>query len=136
MTNDKQVTWGGRFSEGPSELMKWFGESVSFDWRLAPFDVAGSKAHSAMLAKVGLLTEAERDELHAGLDELLNEIEEGSFEWNANLEDVHMNLEQALLKKTPAAAKLHAGRSRNDQVATDMRLFFKDACVKLGETLE
>lgn len=136
MTNDKQVTWGGRFEEGPSELMKWFGESVSFDWRLAPFDVFGSKAHSSMLAKVGLLSERERDELHAGLDELLHEIEEGSFEWNAELEDVHMNLEQALLKKTPAAAKLHTGRSRNDQVATDMRLFFKDACVKLGEALE
>jgi argininosuccinate lyase len=136
MTNDKQVTWGGRFSEGPSELMKWFSESVSFDWRLAPFDVAGSKAHSTMLAKVGLLTEEERDAIHAGLDELLHEIEEGSFEWNAELEDVHMNLEQALLAKTPAAAKLHAGRSRNDQVATDMRLFFKDACVKMSEALE
>ncbi len=136
MTNDKQVTWGGRFEEGPSELMKWFGESVSFDWRLAPFDVFGSKAHSSMLAKVGLLSEAERDELHAGLDELLLEIEEGTFEWNAELEDVHVKLEQALLTKPPAAAKLHTGRSRNDQVATDMRLFFKDACVKLGEALE
>ncbi|MFP6900103.1 MAG: argininosuccinate lyase [Opitutales bacterium] len=136
MTDDKQLTWGGRFTEGPSELMKWFGESVSFDWRLAPFDVAGSKAHSAMLAKVGLLTEDERDAIHTGLDELLVQIEEGSFEWDAELEDVHMNLEQALLAKTPAAAKLHAGRSRNDQVAADMRLFFKDACVKLGEALE
>ncbi len=136
MTDDKQVTWGGRFSEGPSELMKWFGESVSFDWRLAPFDVAGSKAHSAMLAQVGLLTKEERDDIHAGLDELLTEIEEGDFEWNSDFEDVHMNLEQALLEKTPAAAKLHAGRSRNDQVATDMRLFFKDACARLGEALE
>ncbi len=136
MTEEKQVTWGGRFTEGPSELMKWFGESVSFDWRLAPFDVAGSKAHSAMLAKIGLLSEEERAAIHAGLDEIMEEIDDGSFEWNADLEDVHMNLEQALLVKTPAASKLHAGRSRNDQVATDMRLFFKDACVKLGEALE
>ena len=136
MTDEKQGTWGGRFTEGPSELMKWFGESVSFDWRLAPFDVAGSKAHSAMLANVNLLTEEERDAIHAGLDDILQEIDEGAFEWDADLEDVHMNLEQALLAKTPAAAKLHAGRSRNDQVATDMRLFFKDACVKLGEALE
>ncbi|MFP6854285.1 MAG: argininosuccinate lyase [Opitutales bacterium] len=136
MTEEKQVTWGGRFTEGPSELMKWFGESVSFDWRLAPFDVAGSKAHSAMLAKMDLLTEEEKDAIHTGLDELLTEIEQGDFEWDADLEDVHMNLEHALLTKTAAAAKLHAGRSRNDQVATDMRLFFKDACVKLGEALE
>ena len=75
MTDEKQVTWGGRFTEGPSELMKWFGESVSVDWRLAPFDVAGSKAHSAMLAKVGLLSEEERDAIHAGLDEILEEID-------------------------------------------------------------
>ena len=136
MASDKQPTWGGRFSEGPSELMQWFGESVSFDKRLATFDVAGSKAHSAMLAKVGLLTDEERDAIHVGLDELLAEVESGSFEWDASLEDVHMNLEQALQAKTPAAAKLHAGRSRNDQVATDMRLFFKDACAKLGEAVE
>ncbi len=136
MADNKQATWGGRFTDGPSDLMKWFGESVSFDQRLAPFDVAGSKAHSAMLAKVGMLTDEERDAIHAGLDELLGEIDEGSFNWDASLEDVHMNLEQALLEKTPVAAKLHAGRSRNDQVATDMRLFFKDACAKLGEAVE
>ena len=136
MAEDKQATWGGRFTEGPSELMHWFCESVSFDKRLARFDVAGSKAHSTMLAKLGLLTEEERSAIHAGLDELLTEIDEGSFNWDASLEDVHMNLEHALLEKTPAAAKLHAGRSRNDQVATDMRLFFKDACGKLEETIE
>ncbi len=136
MAEDKQATWGGRFTEGPSELMHWFCESVSFDKRLARFDVAGSKAHSTMLAKLGLLTEEECSAIHVGLDELLTEIDEGSFNWDASLEDVHMNLEHALLEKTPAAAKLHAGRSRNDQVATDMRLFFKDACGKLEETIE
>ena len=111
MTEEKQVTWGGRFTEGPSELMKWFGESVSFDWRLAPFDVAGSKAHSAMLVKVGLLSEEERAAIHAGLDEIMEEIDDGSFEWNADLEDVHMNLEQALLVKTPAASSFSAASS-------------------------
>ena len=136
MSSNKQATWGGRFEEGPSELMRWFSESVSFDKRLAPYDVAGSKAHSLMLSKVGLLTEHVCEEIHIGLDELLGEIEAGSFNWDASLEDVHMNLEHALLEKTPAAAKLHAGRSRNDQVATDMRLFFKDACSQLGEAIE
>ena len=135
MAGDKQATWGGRFSEGPSELMQTFGESVSFDKRLAPFDVAGSKAHAAMLAHVGLLAPEERDAIHAGLDELLAEVESGAFEWDPALEDVHMNLEQALLAKTPAAAKLHTGRSRNDQVATDMRLFFKSACAELDASL-
>ena len=129
------VTWGGRFSAGPAELMLQFSESVSFDRRLAPFDVAGSKAHSAMLAHVGLITKAERDAIHGGLDEILAEIQQGKFEWDTKLEDVHMNIEQALTKRVPAAAKLHTARSRNDQVATDMRLFFKHACGVLQEKI-
>ena len=108
--------------------MLQFSESVSFDRRLAPFDVAGSKAHSAMLAHVGLITKKERDAIHAGLDAILKEIEAGKFTWETKLEDVHMNIEQALTKRVPAAAKLHTARSRNDQIATDMRLFFKHAC--------
>jgi argininosuccinate lyase len=135
MAKKAQVTWGGRFTEGPAELMLRFSESVSFDYRLAPFDIAGSKAHAAMLAHVGLITAAERDALHAGLDGILREIEAGKFAWDAKCEDVHMNIEQALAKRTPAAAKLHTARSRNDQVATDMRLFFKQACMVLGEKL-
>ena len=127
----KQVTWGGRFSAGPAELMLKFSESVSFDHRLAPFDIAGSKAHSAMLAKAGLITAKERDAIHAGLDAILKEIEAGKFTWSTQLEDVHMNIEQALTKRVPAAAKLHTARSRNDQVATDMRLWFKHACAEL-----
>ncbi len=130
-----QVTWGGRFSAGPAELMLQFSESVSFDRRLAPFDVAGSKAHSAMLAHVGLITAKERDAIHAGLDAILAEIEAGKFTWDTKLEDVHMNIEQALTKRVPAAAKLHTARSRNDQVATDMRLFFKHACGVLAEKI-
>ena len=116
--------------------MLQFSESVSFDRRLAPFDVAGSKAHSAMLAHVGLITDEERDAIHAGLDAILAEIEAGKFRWDTKLEDVHMNIEQALTKRVPAAAKLHTARSRNDQVATDMRLFFKHACGVLAEKIK
>lgn len=112
-----------------------FSESVSFDARLAPFDIAGSKAHSAMLAHVGLITEAERDAIHRGLAEIEREIGEGRFTWSMQLEDVHMNIEQALTRRVAAAAKLHTARSRNDQVATDMRLWFKHACGTLSEKL-
>jgi argininosuccinate lyase len=132
MAKPIQPTWGGRFKSGPAELMIRFSESVSFDRRLAPFDVAGSKAHSAMLARVGLITARERRAIHAGLDAILSDIRAGRFAWDERLEDVHMNIEHALASRVPAAAKLHAGRSRNDQVATDMRLFLKYACAALG----
>ncbi len=131
MAKQAQATWGGRFSAGPAGLMQRFSESVSFDHRLAPFDIAGSKAHSAMLAHVGLITGKERDAIHRGLDAILAEIDAGKFKWRPELEDVHMNIEQALTQREPAAAKLHTARSRNDQVATDMRLWFKSACADL-----
>lgn len=135
MAKSSHATWGGRFSAGPADLMLRFSESVSFDRRLAPFDIAGSKAHSAMLAHVGLITKRERDAIHAGLDQILAEIEAGKFVWETKLEDVHMNIEQALTKRVPAAAKLHTARSRNDQIATDMRLFFRHACSVLRERI-
>ena len=135
MAKTSHATWGGRFTAGPAELMLRFSESVSFDRRLAPFDIAGSQAHAAMLAHVGLLTAKERDAIHAGLDAILAEIEAGKFSWETKLEDVHMNIEQALTQRTPAAAKLHTARSRNDQVATDMRLWFKFACATLREKI-
>ena len=135
MAKKSQATWGGRFTAGPADLMLQFSESVSFDRRLAPFDVAGSKAHSAMLARAGLITAKERDAIHAGLDAILARIEAGKFTWDTKLEDVHMNIEAALTKSVPAAAKLHTARSRNDQVATDMRLFFKHACAVLREKI-
>ena len=131
----KQATWGGRFSEEPAEWMLRIGESVSFDRRLAAFDIQGSKAQASMLAHVGILTKEERDAIHKGLEVILSEVEAGSFQWDIALEDVHMNIEQALTQKVPAAAKLHTARSRNDQVATDMRLWFKDACTQLDESL-
>ncbi len=130
-----QATWGGRFAAGPAALMLRFSESVSFDRRLAPFDIAGSQAHAAMLAHVGLLTTREHAAIHAGLDTILAQINAGKFQWDTALEDVHMNIERALTQRVPAAAKLHTARSRNDQVATDMRLWFKHACAILGEKI-
>jgi argininosuccinate lyase len=135
MDGKKQATWGGRFSEGPAALMLRIGESVSFDQRLAEFDILGSKAQSAMLAHVGIITEVERDAIHAGLETILEAVKAGTFVWKTELEDVHMNIEQALTDEVPAAAKLHTARSRNDQVATDMRLWFKDACVQIEVSL-
>ncbi len=131
----EQATWGGRFSAAPAKLMLKFGESVSFDARLAPFDIFGSKAQAKMLEKIGILSARERDEIIAGLDKILKEIENGKFVWREEFEDVHMNIEQALTKRVPAAAKLHTARSRNDQIATDMRLFFKDAATKISEKI-
>ncbi|MSU46238.1 MAG: argininosuccinate lyase [Lacunisphaera sp.] len=135
MAKQAQVTWGGRFSAGPAELMLRFSESVSFDHRLAPFDIQGSKAHLTMLARVGLISRKEHNAIHCGLDAILREIQAGKFKWQLKFEDVHMNIEQALTRRVPAAAKLHTARSRNDQVATDMRLYFKAACAELSEKI-
>lgn len=133
---NKQATWGGRFSVGPDALMLRIGESVSFDQRLAYFDIRGSRAHAKMLAHVGLISEQELAEISEGLDVIQSRIDAGTFEWSIALEDVHMNIEQALTELAPAAAKLHTARSRNDQVATDMRLWFKDACQQLWGLLQ
>ena len=135
MSEKKQATWGGRFSEGPAGRMVRFSESVSFDQRLAPYDIRGSQAHARMLAHVGLIKDEEAAAICAGLDAIGKEIEEGTFSWDVAFEDVHMNIEQALTARVPAAAKLHTARSRNDQVATDMRLFFLDAAEQLDEAL-
>ena len=135
MAEKKQATWGGRFSGGPAARMIRFSESVSFDQRLAVYDIQGSQAHARMLAHVGLITAQEADAICTGLDAIAGEIEAGDFQWDTALEDVHMNIEQALREKVPAAAKLHTARSRNDQVATDMRLFFRDAANQLKTTV-
>lgn len=136
MAKKAQATWGGRFSKGPADLMLAFSESVSFDKRLAPYDIEVNKAHTAMLQHVGLLTKKELREIHKGLATLSKQIEAGEIEWKPEFEDVHMNIEQALTKITPIAAKMHTARSRNDQVATDVRLFFKDACGKIVANLQ
>lgn len=123
-----QRTWGGRFSAGPAEAVKAFTESVSFDWRLYAQDIAGSVAHAKGLAKVGLLTKAEAAKIERGLRRIEREIESGKFKWDPACEDVHMNIEAALIRKIGAAGKkLHTARSRNDQVATDLRMWVRDA---------
>lgn len=136
MSEKKQATWGGRFSEGPAHRMIRFSESVSFDKRLALYDIKGSQAQAKMLAHVGLITEFEAEAICNGLTAIAEQIADGEFKWDPALEDVHMNIEQALTEQVPAAAKLHTARSRNDQVATDMRLFFKDAAGQLSCALK
>ncbi|MCF7710852.1 MAG: argininosuccinate lyase [Opitutales bacterium] len=130
-----QATWGGRFSAGPAELMLRFGESVSFDRRLWAQDIRGSKAHATMLSHVGILTARECAAIVKGLDAIAKEIAAGKFVWSEALEDVHMNIESALTKRVPAAAKLHTARSRNDQVATDVRLWIKDQAAAVDASL-
>ncbi|OMH38982.1 argininosuccinate lyase [Motiliproteus sp. MSK22-1] len=119
--------WGGRFSEATDAFVARFTASVDFDQRMYRQDIQGSVAHARMLAKVGVLTEAERDDILGGLQEVLEEIESGEFDWSVALEDVHMNIEAALTQKIGfTGKKLHTGRSRNDQVATDIRLYLRD----------
>ncbi|MDH5300630.1 MAG: argininosuccinate lyase [Gammaproteobacteria bacterium] len=119
--------WGGRFSEPTNVFVEAFTASVTFDQRMYAQDIAGSIAHATMLAKVGVLTNDERDAIIAGLTEIKAEIERGEFTWSVSLEDVHMNIEARLTDKIGIAGKkLHTGRSRNDQVATDMRLYLRD----------
>ena len=137
MTNIKnQKTWGGRFESKPSELMLKIGESVSFDQRLALYDIECSRAHATMLAHVKLITNDELKDILKSIDMLIDKIEKGEFVWDDSLEDVHMNIEQALTEMTPSAKKIHTARSRNDQIATDMRLWFKDACISIMSDLE
>ena len=120
------VSRSGRFSDGPSQEVARFSQSVSFDWRLWRHDLVGSMAHATMLGKIGVLTRKECRDIVSGLEAIGAEIEAGKFQWKEALEDVHMNIEAALTARVPAAAKLHTARSRNDQVALDMRLWLRD----------
>ena len=120
--------WAGRFTEPTDALVERFTESVSVDHRLARHDIQGSIAHATMLAEVGVLTREDRDAIVAGLEGILADIEAGSFEWRTSAEDVHMNVESVLTRRIGEAGKrLHTGRSRNDQAATDVRLFVREA---------
>jgi len=119
--------WGGRFATGPDAIMEEINASIGFDQRLYRQDIAGSKAHATMLAATGILTQTDRDAILAGLDEVLAEIEGGTFKFSRALEDIHMNVESRLREKIgDAAGRLHTARSRNDQVATDFRLYVRD----------
>jgi argininosuccinate lyase len=122
----------GRFNKSVADVAQRYSESVSFDYRLHRHDIAGSIAHAAALAKSGIISAAEQKKIEAGLREIEEEIESGKFQWDKAREDVHMNIESALTKKIgEAGAKLHTARSRNDQIALDVRLYVKK---QIGET--
>ncbi|MDZ4741829.1 MAG: argininosuccinate lyase [Verrucomicrobiota bacterium] len=118
--------WHGRFKEKTADEVRDYTESISYDWRLYPYDIQGSVAHAAMLADIGILTAIERDTIIGGLHAIRDEIKADKFEFDPSLEDIHMNIEAALIKKIgPVGGKLHTARSRNDQVALDARLYIR-----------
>jgi argininosuccinate lyase len=119
--------WHGRFAGSPSEALQALNDSLPFDQRMFREDIAGSRAHVCMLCDVGLFTEAERDGVLAALDTVEREIESGSFDFQVNDEDIHTAVERRVTDLEPAGAKMHTGRSRNDQVATDLRLWTRSA---------
>jgi argininosuccinate lyase len=121
----------GRFETGPAAEVAQFSQSISFDWRLWRQDIEGSKAHATMLQKARLISRGELDSILKGLDGIAAEIGAGKFPWKPELEDVHMNIESELTRRTAAGAKLHTGRSRNDQVALDIRLWLREEGGKL-----
>ncbi len=129
--------WGGRFSEGTAASVEAFTASIHYDFRLYKYDIAGSKAHAAMLADYGILTGEELAAITDGLSAIEKEIAEGVFEFRRELEDIHMNIEKALVERIgPAGAKLHSARSRNDQVALDFKMYLRDQCDFLIELLD
>src|SRR5262249_17078520 len=118
--------WGGRFSESPDAVMEEINASIDFDRHLYRQDIVASKAHAAMLAKQGIITTDDAASIAHGLDTILSEIESGEFTFKRALEDIHMNVESRLAELIgPAAGRLHTARSRNDQVATDFRLWVR-----------
>jgi argininosuccinate lyase len=128
--------WGGRFSEPTDAFVERFTASVGFDYRLYHHDINGSLAHAKMLAKAGVLTAQEYADIQRGLEEIRADIEAGKFQWSVALEDVHMNIEARLTDKIGIAGKkLHTGRSRNDQVATDVRLYLRDEIDVIGKEI-
>ena len=129
--------WGGHFAQGPAPLMEQINASIGFDKRLYAHDIAGSKAHGAMLAQAGIISAAERDAIIAGLERIQGEIEAGEFPFSAALEDIHMNIEARLTELIgEPGRKLHTARSRNDQVATDFRMWVRDAIDRTDRLLK
>eukprot|EP00897_Mesotaenium_endlicherianum_P000578 jgi/Mesen1/10520/ME000083S10026 len=135
---DKEVKlWGGRFEESVTPAVEKFGQSVSYDQKLYKVDLQGSRAHATMLAAQGMMTVAERDAILKGLEEIENRIETGAFNWRADREDVHMNVEAALIDLIgEPAKKLHTARSRNDQVVTDVRLWCRGEIANIIDKIE
>ena len=128
--------WKGRFQQDTAPLLQQYSESISFDWRLWPHDIEGSIAHSAALEAAGLLTNAERGKIVGGLREIAADIQAGRFEFKMELEDIHMNIEAELTRRIgDPGAKLHTARSRNDQVALDLRLYLRAECDAIAGAL-
>jgi len=137
MTSKTNHLWGGRFNEPTDEFVKIFGASVSFDQALALYDIEGSIAHATMLSEVDVLTNSDLKEILDGLKQIKSEITSGKFNWSTDLEDVHMNIESRLTEICgEPGKKLHTGRSRNDQVATDIRLYLRDHVLLIGQELD
>lgn len=127
MPDKTEKPWGGRFAEKTDKLLEKLSASVSFDKRLYLYDIKGSIAHSTMLAKQGIISEKDRDDIIRGLEEIRHEIDRGEFEFSDALEDIHMNIERRLTERIgEAGGRLHTARSRNDQVALDTRLYLRD----------
>ncbi|MCB2183913.1 MAG: argininosuccinate lyase [Desulfobulbaceae bacterium] len=136
MTNETKL-WGGRFTEKTAASVEAFTASIHYDSRLYKQDIAGSQAHAKMLVKQGLITAEEGEQIRGGLAEIEQEIEEGRFEFKPELEDIHMNIEKALVDKIgPAGARLHTARSRNDQVNLDIRLYLREETDRLVAILD
>ncbi len=137
MTETSNAMWGGRFAAGPDAIMEAINASIGYDRRLAPQDIEGSRAHAAMLAAQGIIEPKDAEVIREGLLTVLSEIEAGTFEFSTALEDIHMNVEARL--KTligEPAGRLHTARSRNDQVATDLRLWVRDQCDAADQALK
>ena len=136
MTNSANTMWGGRFAAGPDAIMEAINASIGYDRRLAPQDIAGSRAHAAMLAATDIISDSDAEAIREGLLTVLSEIETGEFPFSTALEDIHMNVEARLrdLIGEPAG-RLHTARSRNDQVAVDFRLWVRDQCDQADEAL-
>ena len=136
MTGKEEKPWKGRFTAATDKLVEEYTESVSFDQRLYDVDIQGSKAHARMLARVGVLTPSESEAIITGLDQIHDDILRGDFSWSRTLEDVHMNIEARLTESIgDVGKKLHTGRSRNDQVATDIRLYLRQGVDRLSTEL-
>ena len=131
MKKSSVVSRSGRFARGPAADVAAFTQSISFDCRLWRHDIQGSLAHAAMLERTGVLTRAELRSISRSLQAIAGDIRAGRFRWRPELEDVHMNIEAELTRRVPAGAKLHTGRSRNDQVALDLRMWLREEIVQL-----
>ena len=133
----KVSLWGGRFAGSPSEALAALSKSTHFDWRLAPYDIAGSQAHARVLHRAGLLDDASLEAMLAGLGELLADVRSGAFGPDAGDEDVHTALERGLIERAGAdvGGRLRAGRSRNDQVATLFRMWLRDAMGRVADAV-